>query len=1452
MLKKTCFKIAGILAAFAVLASTVTVILPISAAAPKSPPTDWFTDDFEHGNNLKALYDQSYTNNADVITTEISAESEESDNKVLSFKKTAAATGDVNVTIFPQTADGEYALVGDETQQGIKPASGKTYRYIVEYKYRMVSISGYGIYSEVGVSERDSRNLKNAYTSYHESASPNTTNIGTWGEFQTLCPLGEWQTLSMPATYKPGDGLSVPTVAINFKLAGNFVGEFQIDNICIKRVAEGDTTSTVIFNTNCTSPEQKYNPVTYVTGAEYTLPVPTRRGYEFIGWYSDGNFTELCDNYLPENNVKGKYSRLFARWSNTAMTDDFDQTMISESDRELKGGFSIENGAGINGTAALKLSRSGAGEAFTVPLDLKGKLYTLETEKDKTYNYTAEITYKTSSEEAVSILFDLVENGTEKSVASAQGEIEISDALGNNDGEWHTATVALRFKATDVKTATVAVRAKTVGAAEVIIDNLNLIEINKSFGSYKFVGDEYTGYYAPVAGVKGNRTYISTPDRDGHIFVGWADADGNVINTDAFGDTDYVLYPKWEQTPTPEGTTLWTSDNFDYNADSPSDEPADNPGDNPSQDDPNTFIDDFESRDTLITEARAGLSIQDGKGKNGGKALVFDLANKLGTMNFVPQDADGNRLAINAGESYKFIVTITYRMTEVNNLYAPIWMKHQLVNSGNGWLGAFANNFHFGDNIWPNRVPYSSDLGYYCGPTDDRGWHTVSYPISGTGHSYAQGYLVHYFDGLGNNGEFIIDEIKYTRVDSNAQLSTAKLYSNGGITYDYATAVTGSDITTLPTPTRAGFDFGGWYSDAELTQKCDTVPANDQSQSESGRTTPNVYVNLYAKWIGPFSDGSEKNVSETTGEENMGKGKTKALKVSATEAGAGFFNLTDSETLAAPTKTLGANEKVNWIVRFWYKATALPENGLGIEFDIAKPKSSVSLSVEGGTSNGVSLTAADGKWHMLSMPVALTRSTAAAGEAVTLLVKLKADAAVSGIYFDEFEIFDADDKELSLVKYNGKVYVEPITGVKGTKLTLPKSSDPAYSVGGWYTDEKMTELFGKAGDTITLGDASVTLYGDFLNPYGYYATETFDNTIDIWTNQMTSRGSAFEAVWNQWGGPRGKMLDFRITDEDSYDEDGKSLKYDSDLAKDNWSAILLTDSINDQIYLGSKFDEDPATYIVSFWYKIDRADTDLTLGIGGSNYNCYWEGNSRGSDPIKFTAGTKTDGWQQITLYMQVDWTVGSAGENANDVYAQLSIKGEGVIYFDEINYTKVNSGLAEALYFDTDGGSLCLPVVGRQGDTIPTLPTPVKEGYTFEGWYTDYAYENRFTRTTFGGDGTNYLFANFIKNEDKKPANDAEEETEITDTEDTPISDNNNSGGGDISWEKRPIYEDVTEEFTTTNYRTKTVITKTKISDGSGLSTLWIVLIIVAAVVVLAGATLTVILLVKRKRSRR
>ncbi len=52
-------------------------------------------------------------------------------------------------------------------------------------------------------------------------------------------------------------------------------------------------------------------------------------------------------------------------------------------------------------------------------------------------------------------------------------------------------------------------------------------------------------------------------------------------------------------------------------------------------------------------------------------------------------------------------------------------------------------------------------------------------------------------------------------------------------------------------------------------------------------------------------------------------------------------------------------------------------------------------------------------------------------------------------------------------------------------------------------------------------------------------------------------------------------------------------------------------------------------------------------------------------------------------------------------------------------------------VYFDSDGGSDCGYLVGVPEDTYITLPTPVKKGYTFEGWYTDTQYTEEFTNYT-------------------------------------------------------------------------------------------------------------------------
>ncbi|MFP4287597.1 MAG: InlB B-repeat-containing protein, partial [Candidatus Izemoplasmataceae bacterium] len=50
---------------------------------------------------------------------------------------------------------------------------------------------------------------------------------------------------------------------------------------------------------------------------------------------------------------------------------------------------------------------------------------------------------------------------------------------------------------------------------------------------------------------------------------------------------------------------------------------------------------------------------------------------------------------------------------------------------------------------------------------------------------------------------------------------------------------------------------------------------------------------------------------------------------------------------------------------------------------------------------------------------------------------------------------------------------------------------------------------------------------------------------------------------------------------------------------------------------------------------------------------------------------------------------------------------------------------------FNSNGGTNHPAITQEVGTTLPNLPTPVKEGYTFQGWYTSNSLTNAFTSTT-------------------------------------------------------------------------------------------------------------------------
>ena len=81
---------------------------------------------------------------------------------------------------------------------------------------------------------------------------------------------------------------------------------------------------------------------------------------------------------------------------------------------------------------------------------------------------------------------------------------------------------------------------------------------------------------------------------------------------------------------------------------------------------------------------------------------------------------------------------------------------------------------------------------------------------------------------------------------------TVTFDTNGGSSIANATVEIGSPIT-LPTPTRSGYTFAGWYTDAELQNKV------------SGSTyTPTAGTTLYAKWTVASTDGSVPQTGVTS------------------------------------------------------------------------------------------------------------------------------------------------------------------------------------------------------------------------------------------------------------------------------------------------------------------------------------------------------------------------------------------------------------------------------------------------------------------------------------------------------------------------------------------------------------------------------------------------------------
>ena len=1458
MTKKHLRCIIALVSALILMITQFVFVIPILAdEAPKQAPTLLFTDDFEHGNDLKVTYDSSIQPEVDSnnVVTEIAETVDEetgSTNKTFKLTKTSAsAASTTKFLLFPQTQDGEYALANE----GNEPESGKTYRYIIEYDYCIMQLEGNsGMYiSTCFAPNTGTFSYKNNQGSCLLNGRLYMQDIGRYNMFNLKMTRQEWQTASTTTYYSSTDGLSGASVALYFELWKEFSGTLLIDNIKVYRVADGDQVGTVIFDAVDDS-TTSYNAVSYVVGAPYDLPVPQKEKYEFAGWYTDEDYTEICENTVPENKINGRYTILYARWIDKTLVDDFNQE--SAENRVVNGNFSIEQGSGVKDTAALKFSSSGSSSGKIIPKGIEGKSYKLDAVKGTEYKYVVKFDYKAESTASeLKLSFDLVNASTNAAIADKQGEFTVSPTLGNADGTWRKAAFTLRFTAKEAAEATIAINFSAAGNADILIDNIELQLMPGRIGSVKFNSDEYIGYIDPVAGEYNDLTAVEiTEDRAGYVFAGWYSGDTKVDVT-KFDDKDYTVTPKWEQLTAIENTQSLMADNFDQE-DAFKRNVYDDVIVGPDTSEDGWYTDDFQQYgDSIDIYSNYGnqplpddLKITVEEEADGNKFLRFkNIGSTHSTQNFIFRDANGDPLynkTLQTGKKYTVIYKFRYKVDAAPDF--GIWMDTVLCNDNKTSVGTASTSHCF---ICMNNS--SRDDAYVYG-INDGNWHTVSFAAVFTVNDSTQkvtpGLRMTYGTIYGaRKVNICFDEVSVKFIESSASSSGA------AVTYKLAQTPRGADEPVIsvmdavaaecgtginfPTPVADGYEFLGWTNVREKIVS--TAPASPTSSK---------FITVYPKWKA-VETNAVSSVIEYQIKDGLGTGGTKGLKVSASSKGQGAFNLRNSDGIIT-TKEYNTNDKINWIVRFRYKALNAG-NGIKMDFDVAVPESDESLSVEGGSAASITIggsnTNADGKWHTASIAVSLTRSAVNERAPVTLLVKLDAASAFSSVYFDEFEVFDAGSNGVSTFVFSSSKFVDPIAGVAGTDAVLPGSPFALYSIGGWYNDERYLDLFAKPGESVKFAAENLTLYGEVLTYDGFYATERFDNTRDIYVERM-NENSYNQYRWDNYG-LYGKWRIFQITDEDCHDENGvgKALKFDTrdeKFAGDPAATICLTDGISDQICVGTTHDEELKMYIVSFWYKLVSVDTDLNFTLSVGKYDYHWENSRKTTETVKFPVLSTTDGeWRQMQLLIGLD-----NAEEDMKLYLKFAVSGQALAYFDDFEVTQVKSGKGQFIIFDTDGGNNIVPYVGEAGTPIPELPVPVKENSIFKGWYTDFAYEKPFVDTVFGEET---LYLNALWEEITAGGGDGDGSGSNL-TEDIIIEDDEIEESYERPYYIEYEYEDILEEYEVEYNRKKTVLTKTKVpgTEGSGLSWVWILVIVVASVAVVGGVTTLIIVKVRKKKT--
>ncbi|MDE7395673.1 MAG: InlB B-repeat-containing protein, partial [Clostridiales bacterium] len=474
-------------------------------------------------------------------------------------------------------------------------------------------------------------------------------------------------------------------------------------------------------------------------------------------------------------------------------------------------------------------------------------------------------------------------------------------------------------------------------------------------------------------------------------------------------------------------------------------------------------------------------------------------------------------------------------------------------------------------------------------------------------------------------------------------------------------------VGTLPTPTRTGYTFAGWYTEATGGTKIESTTTWAIDGGDDGDT-----VTLYAHWTAKqytltlhAGDGTVTPTTyQVTYDAVVGTLPEPTLTGYTFD---GWYKEEAYTTLIESTTTWSYTDVTELYAKWTAKEYTITWDANGGTLADGTTATSItfgsSLTLPGDPTNGEQVfigwnTEADGSGATI--------------DAGTLTVDLGEGAVTAyAQWASDGDMVRTVSYDLNYDGANNTISDKKVV-VGGTIAVLPAPTRTGYTLEGWYTDAACTEKFVAGTTTVT---EDLTLYANWTARQYTLTLNAGDGTVTPATYQVTYAAEVGEL-------PTPTLTGYTFTGW--YTAATEGTKIESDTVW-NYTTVLT-------LYARWTLTE----YTVTFDSQGGSAVASATAH--------YDETIDKPTDPTR--EGYTFGGW-----YKEAACT--TAWDFEND-----TITGNVTLY---AKWTANAPVITEyTVTFDSQGGSAVASATVASGNKVTKPTDPTREGYTFGGWYKD------------------------------------------------------------------------------------------------------------------------------------